>query len=309
MNGIFTNDVKYKDFFYWFRYEGPNTFAIYHVVSDTWYSVGTLKELVPGGKVEVTLDKDVTDPEGREVIILNDFDKFRSKRPEYLLGSTLSYVVSDPGTNSNLYLNYLMGAVLARTWYNVFSGKLEDAEIIDRVYDKIYPCIEWLDYSTDFFTAPASTVFHESKVGGLCEHTLKVVYHVEDLLRCRTFGFSRIRIEDAILCALIHDWCKIGVYESYTKNVKNNKTGKWEAVDGFKRKDQFLTCFGHGVSSVMLAQRFFKLSIEECLAVRWHQGRWNVCREELNELQQANENYPLVHLIQFADQLAITNYR
>lgn len=44
------------------------------------------------------------------------------------------------------------------------------------------------------------------------------------------------------------------------------------------------------------------------LAIRWHMGRWNVVDSEVNDLQTANENYPMVHMIQFADQLSIVNY-
>ena len=57
-----------------------------------------------------------------------------------------------------------------------------------------------------------------------------------------------------------------------------------------------------------IANKFFKLDLAECLAIRWHMGRWNVSESEVNEFQQANEQYPLVHMLQFADRLAITAY-
>ena len=55
--------------------------------------------------------------------------------------------------------------------------------------------------------------------------------------------------------------------------------------------------------------KFFKLSQEEALAIRWHMGEYNVADNEMNELHYANENYPLVFLLQFADRLSITNYQ
>ena len=92
------------------------------------------------------------------------------------------------------------------------------------------------------------------------------------------------------------------------RNVKNEETGQWEKVDAFKREYSGLT-FGHGVTSMFYAMRYMPdLTEEEAAAIRWHQGRWNVCDAELNEFQRCNEIYPLVHLVQFADQLAIVQY-
>lgn len=166
--------------------------------------------------------------------------------------------------------------------------------------------LDWL-HSTDFYTAPASSRYHDSIIGGLCAHSIKTAYRILDLIKCDAFS-TRVTTSSAILCALIHDWCKIGLYEPYKRNVKNEQTGQWEQVDAFRIREVPFSCMGHGVSSMFLAQKFFKLSTEEALAIRWHQGRWNVCEAEQNEFQQANENFPLVHLLQFADQLAIVNY-
>ena len=37
-------------------------------------------------------------------------------------------------------------------------------------------------------------------------------------------------------------------------------------------------------------------------------GAWNITGEDQKDLNRANAVYPLVHLIQFADQLSITDY-
>lgn len=177
------------------------------------------------------------------------------------------------------------------------------------VHEKMF---EWIR-TTDMYTAPASSRYHEAFSGGLLVHSLKVYNESMDLLNLPRFVRSnddeagqQMKVSAAIL-ALVHDWCKIGLYESYQKNVKNEQTGQWEKVDAF-RKHQRGIPLGHGTSSMFLASKFFRLSAEEALAIRWHMGRWYVTDSEIDELQLANENYPLVHLLQFADQLSIVNY-
>ena len=177
----------------------------------------------------------------------------------------------------------------------------------DRCYNKLTRCFEWLR-NTDFYTCPASTQYHDSFTGGLLKHSLNVCDSAVNLLAAEPFK-STVHIEDAVLVSLIHDWCKIGLYVPYKRNVKDEATGQWNAVDAFRYAENRTICLGHGVSSMYMASKFFNLNMEESLAVRWHMGKWNVADSEINELQQANRMYPLVHLIQFADQLAITDYR
>lgn len=162
--------------------------------------------------------------------------------------------------------------------------------------------LDWLR-NTDFYTAPASTIYHESYPGGLLVHSLRVYNIAMSLMITPAFEY----VGSAALAALVHDWCKIGLYESFYRNVKNEETGQWEKKPGYKRNQKGIP-LGHGVTSMFLAQKFFRLSAEEALAIRWHQGRWNVCDAEVNEFQLANEKYPMVHLIQFADQLSVTEY-
>ena len=78
------------------------------------------------------------------------------------------------------------------------------------------PLIEWLRVS-DFYTAPASTKYHDAYTGGLLVHTLNVYNNIMTLSQLPQFK-SSMKDEDifsAALIALVHDWCKIGLYESY----------------------------------------------------------------------------------------------
>lgn len=164
--------------------------------------------------------------------------------------------------------------------------------------------LDWLR-STDFYKCPASTKYHDSFVGGLLVHSLKVYNKMIDLLKVE--DFKSVDVAEATLVSLVHDWCKIGLYESYKRNVKDDKTGKWHEEPAFKHNQKGVP-FGHGVSSMYLASRVSKLSVEQSLAIRWHMGRWDVSDVQQNELQLANKTYPIVYLIQFADQLACTDY-
>lgn len=163
----------------------------------------------------------------------------------------------------------------------------------------------WVE-STDFFTAPASTRFHGSFEGGLLEHHLDVYNECVDLINLPKFK-DTVNSYSAYLAALVHDFCKIGLYSTYMRNVKNEETGRWEKVQAYQYdKPQYP--FGHGASSMYIIQQFMHLTREEALAIRWHMGEYNACQNEMSELQEARDNYPLVLLIQTADRLSIVNY-
>ena len=164
--------------------------------------------------------------------------------------------------------------------------------------------IEWLR-TTDFYSAPASTRYHDSYPGGLLVHTLNVYNRMIDLIKSDVF--KSVDLAQATLAVLVHDWCKIGTYEPYKRNVKNEQTNQWEQVTEYRKSLKGVT-LGHGVTSMFMLSRFIVLQPETALAIRWHQGRWNVCEAEQDEFQLACESYPIVLLVQFADQLSITSY-
>lgn len=228
--------------------------------------------------------------------VLSEFKNYTT-RPEYMIGCAVNLSDTDVDELSETYESLLTGVALIRAYE---AGKDPDTAI-----KSIEHCLNWLR-STDFYSAPASTIYHESYPGGLLYHTLQVYNQMCLLHSCK--HFRKIEYHSATLVALTHDWCKIGLYSIYMKNVKNEETGKWEKIPGYKH-DQKGVPLGHGVTSMYIASKFFRLSTEEAVAIRWHMNSWNVAPNEMNDLQLANETYPLVHLIQFADQLSITKYR
>ena len=225
-----------------------------------------------------------------------DFEKYKC-RPEFLI-----YNLDKSKLNFNepyeLFKILLAGAELMVRFSEINKNP-------DSIISNVDKCIKWLDDS-DFKVAPASTRFHENYSGGLLIHTLNVVFESFELQSLEKF--KRVNLGRILRCSLLHDFCKIGLYESYYKNVKNEVTGVWDKVQSYKIKEQKMLQFGHGVSSMYLATKFFKLSIEESYAIRWHMGKFRCSDDEVYELGYCNENYPIVYLLQFADQLSITSY-
>lgn len=159
--------------------------------------------------------------------------------------------------------------------------------------------LQWLEEETDFFTAPASTRYHLSEEGGLCEHSLNVFSRLRE-----TIEPERDVLEESIaICGLLHDVCKANFYATDYRNAKNSETGVWERVPYYTVQDQFP--FGHGEKSVFLIQRFMALSDEEALAIRWHMGAYDASAK-VNEkvLSEVYQKYPLALYLHFADQKA-----
>lgn len=281
----FNQCPKYPDFTYWFVPNSTEEFTVYQ----NYQEKATIT--IDDDEQIVDIDKPVSELD--ETIVVSDFMKYKS-RPEYQL-SQFFYVYADQERLVTQYEKLIVGCALIRAFMNKHNP--------DDAFESIEKRLDWLR-QTDFYNAPGSTIYHDSEIGGLLKHSLRVVYNIQDL--CKIEKFHNVPIDKAVLVALCHDWCKIGLYSTYKKNVKN-ENGQWEQVDAFKRNPSAIP-LGHGVESLYKTMKIFRLSDEECLAIRWHMGRWNVCDGEINEFQSANERYPLVLMLQFADQLAITEY-
>lgn len=225
--------------------------------------------------------------------IISDFNKFKAERPEYYLHPYEFDVTLDTLSNMGDKYSTLFVACVLR----------QDGDDI-KLQQKANKALNWLN-TTDFFITPASTKYHESYEYGLLEHTLKVVKNIVDLYSVPKF--SSVKLYEAIQVALVHDFCKIDKYEQGLKWQKD-ENNQWEQIPYFKCSDDIRFPFGHGTASMFIAENLVKLTIEQKLAIRWHMGRWYVGDIDIYDLQYANENYPLVFMLQFADQLAATNY-
>lgn len=157
--------------------------------------------------------------------------------------------------------------------------------------------LNWLEES-DFFTAPASTRFHGSYEGGLCEHSVNVYEELVRLLKA--YPEAKVTAETAAIVTLLHDICKVGCYKQELRNTKVN--GVWVQKPVYVFKEDF--CFGgHGSKSVYLAQRYMPLTEAEAVAINCHMGAWDRTPDD-RSLGGAYENYPLAWLVHVADESA-----
>lgn len=172
--------------------------------------------------------------------------------------------------------------------------------------------IGWLN-STDFFIAPASTKYHESYAGGLCEHSLNVYYELCNL--CVDKGYI-VDSNTLKIVALMHDISKTNYYETYDRNVKHyceegrqqDSKGRfdWITVTEYKVRDvdqRFL--FGnHEMDSEFITSQFIPLTMEESIAILHHMGKMNKdCAQ--HEITPIFDRYKLALLLHIADMFAV----
>lgn len=156
---------------------------------------------------------------------------------------------------------------------------------------------KWL-LSTDLATAPASTRFHNNYEGGLSDHSVNVYEELVRLLKA--YPEIRVTAETAAIVSLLHDTCKLGVYQTELRNTKVN--GIWVQRPVYVFKEDF--CYGgHGSKSVYLIQKYMKLTEEEAVAINCHMGFADRSPGDYS-LGNAFESYPLAWLLSVADQSA-----
>lgn len=185
--------------------------------------------------------------------------------------------------------------------------------------DGIDKLIEFIRKS-DFYTAPASTRFHNCHEGGLLEHSLNVFDCLYNKVKS-TDVFKKALSDSSkefwdtdefektiVIVALLHDLCKMFMYEVEMKNKKiysdhgskkdNQGRYDWESVPGYTVNDR--VPYGHGEKSVMMIEQFITLTKEERFAIRWHMG-FTEPKENWNTLNAAIRMYPLILAVHEAD--------
>ena len=157
--------------------------------------------------------------------------------------------------------------------------------------------IEWLEKS-DFFTAPASTKYHLSEEGGLCQHSLNVYERLEKLM-ITEYGEDGYNKESVALCGLLHDICKANYYKVDYRNAKN-EDGVWVKQPYYTVDDQLP--YGHGEKSVYIINGFIRLTREEAIAINWHMGGFDTRVQGGSiDYNKAYNKYPLAILTHIAD--------
>lgn len=159
--------------------------------------------------------------------------------------------------------------------------------------------LRWLQ-STDFFTAPGSTRFHDCYSGGLAEHSVRVFNELVRLLKA--YPEVKASAETAAIVTLLHDVCKANCYKVEMRN-KKNEHGQWIQVPVYTFQEDF-AFGGHGSKSVYLIQKFMDLSDEEAVCINCHMGvengNWAV--------NDAFRAYPLAFLVHIADMASTIDF-
>ena len=125
--------------------------------------------------------------------------------------------------------------------------------------DGIDKLADYLSDSTDFFTAPASTRFHNNFSGGLAQHCLNVYENFKSLLEIKGVEMSE---DSIIICALLHDLCKCNTYVVETRNRKNEQ-GQWEKYNIWATNKDVDIPLPHSSRSIAIIRKFIKLSIRK----------------------------------------------
>ena len=174
--------------------------------------------------------------------------------------------------------------------------------------------------ASDFFIAPASTIYHNAFRGGLCQHSLNVydtlckfvadmfpMQGTEDGIATYTAGPS---LDSIKIVSLLHDFDKMNKYEKTVRNQKvYSETGSkydemgkydWVSVSAYKRKEVKDTFYvgTHGENSVYMAETFIPLTLEEHVAILNHHSVYD--NPKLDSTAVFNK-YSLACLLHLAD--------
>lgn len=156
-----------------------------------------------------------------------------------------------------------------------------------------------------FCTAPASnrTTYHDCYMGGLFDHSIKVVKNLTKLVE--TFDVNKKYSRDSvIICGLFHDLGKIGSLE---KDYYIPQDSDWhrEKLGEHYKYDETITYLFHSERSLWWLHHYnVQLTEVEYQAIDYHDGQYverNVHVKQKEEL--------LTLLLHFADMLSIKDFK
>ena len=144
--------------------------------------------------------------------------------------------------------------------------------------------------SRGFTRLPASLKHHLSTEGGLIIHSMNVVKALQDL----TEGLGLIWKDptSTAIIGICHDLCKLEFYKTSPENDRYfvyNDTPEYDLGS-------------HGMLSVVLAQKYIKLTDEEMYCIRFHMGAYE--QKDWSKFDAAIRKYPNVLYTHTADMIA-----
>lgn len=189
------------------------------------------------------------------------------------------------------------------TNYEIYRAYLQ--HYIER--EGIEDLLEYLE-QTDLKTAPASSKYSLSEVGGLVQHSINVFLKMVELFKAEygeeDFPYSK---ESIALVSLLHDISKVNYYEIAVRNVKNDD-GEWVKEHYYKVKDQENRMFygNQAQNSIYILNSFFHLTYEEEIAILYHAGTFDTETSSAN-VMKAFTNNKLALFLHLADMYATCN--
>ena len=182
---------------------------------------------------------------------------------------------------------------------NIEEQKAKFLEICRNIIhrDGLEDLLDWMQ-KADFFTAPASSRYHGSYAGGLCQHSLDVYDYAGKLSFLSPTPISE---ESLAIAALFHDVCKCNMYRIDKRNKKID--GVWQEVPYYIIDEKY-HFGGHGSKSVFLVQQFMKLTTEEAAAINCHMGFSDGSATTVRDVSNAYQQFPLAWIVHVADEAA-----
>lgn len=143
--------------------------------------------------------------------------------------------------------------------------------------------VKFLKQKTEFFEAPASTIYHLNMKHGLLYHSVGVA---ETLLKIKNALTPELSDESCVICGLFHDAGKAGLPGAplYVKTKKGYEINK-ELVE-----------MQVAIRSLFLISKFIDLSADEAQAVTYHDGQYIPQGKDV-----AHRETPLLTILHFAD--------
>lgn len=183
--------------------------------------------------------------------------------------------------------------------------------------DGIEKLIDYLEHKSDFFEAPASTRYHGSFKGGLCDHSLTVYkLLVEQAKMYEKFTGIHIDEESMKIVALLHDVSKVNTYEETAINKKvyspdgskHDELGNFDWVSSKAYKtidsdDRFIFV-NHEMGSEFIVRQFIPLRIAESVAIASHHGGMGHDSIPTDAVTPNYIKYPIALLLHSADLIA-----
>ena len=165
--------------------------------------------------------------------------------------------------------------------------------------------------NSDFFTAPASTRYHASYKGGLCQHCLNVY---KNLMKLNEDKNMQIPEESIVIVSLLHDISKMNYYEISYRNkkqysdygTKRDAGGNfdWVVEQSYSivpEESRFIFS-NHETTSEFMVRTFIPLTLEESVAILHHHG--GVGNDSQPYASTVYGRYNLPVLLHLADMLA-----